>query len=101
MLNPGAFSDRENQIPLGVARYRSGQCRSARPCGVSPPDDALACAGAAAQLTDRARETAIEILERLQPDGGCEFVSAFAGVMPIVAFLTLVNLPIEEFQLGW
>lgn len=54
-----------------------------------------------AQVTDRARETAIEILERLQPDGGCEFVSAFAGVMPIVAFLTLVNLPIEEFQLGW
>lgn len=50
-----------------------------------------------ARASDRARETAIAILERLQPQGRCEFVADFAGVMPIIAFLTLIDLPADDY----
>lgn len=48
------------------------------------------------RATERARRAAIEIIEQVQPQGGCEFVRDFAGTMPIVAFLCLVNLPEED-----
>ena len=51
-----------------------------------------------AAATDRARRAAVEIIERIRPQGECEFVEDFAGTMPIVAFLTLVNLPEEDYS---
>lgn len=50
-----------------------------------------------ASATDRARRAAIEIIERIRPRGECEFVVDFAGTMPVIAFLTLVNLPEEDY----
>jgi cytochrome P450 len=43
-----------------------------------------------------ARVVAIELIEQLKPRGECEFVGDFAGNMPIVAFLTMMGLPIED-----
>ncbi|MCV5233085.1 cytochrome P450, partial [Escherichia coli] len=41
-------------------------------------------------------EVAIETIERLRPQGGCEFVEDFAKVLPIHVFLDLVDLPRED-----
>ena len=49
-----------------------------------------------AKATQRARAAAIDIIERLKPQRRCEFVGDFAGVMPIIAFLTLIELPPED-----
>lgn len=48
------------------------------------------------RATDRARHAAREIIEEIRPRGGCEFVQDFAGTMPIIAFLTLIDLPEED-----
>jgi cytochrome P450 len=48
------------------------------------------------RATDRARRAAIDIIEEIRPRGGCEFVQDFAGTMPIIAFLTLIDLPEED-----
>jgi len=50
-----------------------------------------------ARATERARAAAVEIIERLRPEGSCEFVQDFAGTMPVIAFLTLIDLPEEDY----
>lgn len=47
-------------------------------------------------LTETARATAIELIEKLAPQGHCEFVGDFAKVLPIVVFLGIVDLPSED-----
>lgn len=51
---------------------------------------------ALAEIEIKAREVAIEIIEKLRPKGHCEFVSEFAAEMPIIAFLMMVGLPLED-----
>jgi cytochrome P450 len=51
-----------------------------------------------AKASDRARDAAIALIERLRPNGGCEFVSEFSKIMPIVAFMTLVDLPLGDLD---
>lgn len=48
------------------------------------------------EVQKHARAVAIEIIEKLAPRGECEFVGDFAGNMPIVAFLTMLGLPVED-----
>lgn len=43
-----------------------------------------------------ARALAIELVEGLQPQGGCEFVTAFAQHLPIKIFMRMVDLPEED-----
>lgn len=50
-------------------------------------------------LTDTARATAIELIDKLAPQGHCEFVGDFAKVLPIVVFLGIVDLPAEDREL--
>jgi cytochrome P450 len=51
---------------------------------------------AIAALETRAREVAVEQIERLAPRGECEFVGDFARVLPIVVFLEMVDLPLGD-----
>ena len=44
-------------------------------------------------LSERARALSIEIIERLKPQGECEFVADFAAQVPMEVFLSIVNLP--------
>jgi cytochrome P450 len=44
-------------------------------------------------LSIKAREVAIELIEEIAPRGECEFVGDFAKVLPIVVFLGIVDLP--------
>jgi cytochrome P450 len=91
------FSSAESFIPRSTLPYML-------PVQLDPPDHGKfrkllmpaftpAVLGRAA---DRARRAAIEIIERVRPQGECEFVRDFSGTMPIIAFLTLINLPEED-----
>ena len=51
---------------------------------------------AVADLSPGVRDLAIELIEKLQPKGGCEFMAEFAFQLPIIVFLKLVDLPVEH-----
>jgi len=53
-------------------------------------------------LERRARTIAVELIEGLQPKGACEFVRDFAEKLPIIVFLNMMELPLEdrEYLLG-
>lgn len=42
------------------------------------------------------RRLSTELLDRIVPQGACEFVDAYAKRLPIVTFLRLVDLPLED-----
>lgn len=98
LLDHGTFSNAEPFIPKGVIPFQT-------PVQLDPPEHGpfrkllmpAFMPASLARATDRARRAAIDIIEQLQPQGRCEFVADFAGVMPIMAFLTLINLPVEDF----
>jgi cytochrome P450 len=58
---------------------------------------------AVAALEDTARHHAITAIEGFRERGSCEFISEFAGVLPIAVFLGMVDLPWEdrEMLVGW
>ena len=45
---------------------------------------------------DMVREFAIDLIEGFKGKGECEFVSEFTAVLPIVVFLTMMELPLED-----
>lgn len=48
------------------------------------------------------RAIAAELIERVRPDGGCDFIASFASVLPIRIFLKIVDLPAEDApRLKW
>ncbi len=47
-------------------------------------------------MEDKVRATAIELIEGFYAKGECEFVHEFAGELPILLFLDMVNLPRED-----
>lgn len=51
---------------------------------------------AIAAAEDMVRKFAIDLIEGFVPRGECEFVSEFTAVLPIVVFLTLMELPLED-----
>ena len=50
----------------------------------------------------QARTIAVELIESLRPKGECEFVRDFAEKLPIIVFLNMMDLPLEdrEYLLG-
>ena len=76
------------QIPLEIdppehARYRRPLMQALMPAIVG-------------ELESKVREVAVEAIERLLPQGGCEFVEDFAKVLPIHVFMEMVDLPIAD-----
>ena len=47
-------------------------------------------------MEKRVRQVATEQIEHLKSRGGCEFIGEFGHVMPIVVFLGLVDLPLDD-----
>ncbi|MGE0388098.1 MAG: cytochrome P450 [Gammaproteobacteria bacterium] len=94
LLDHGTFSSRRVFLPEGIMPFLI-------PVQFDPPEHAryrrlMAPAftpAALARATDRARRAAVECIEEIAQRGSCEFMEDFAGVMPVVAFLNLVNLP--------
>ena len=50
-------------------------------------------------VEETVRKVAIDLIERMRPKGECEFVSEFTKVLPIVVFLTMMQLPPEDRDL--
>src|SRR5262245_11108556 len=48
------------------------------------------------EVEDSVRKFAVNLIEGFLPRGECEFVSEFTKVLPIVVFLTMMQLPIED-----
>lgn len=48
------------------------------------------------ELEDSVRAVAVEAIERLKPQGECEFIEDFAKVLPIHVFLRLVDIPLDD-----
>jgi cytochrome P450 len=49
-----------------------------------------------AELRDKVRTVTRELAAKMRPNGGCEFVTEFAQIMPVVMFLGIVDLPVER-----
>lgn len=52
-----------------------------------------------AKVAEHARQLTRDIMDRLIPQGGCEFYNDFAMYMPIYAFLGLAGLPEEDWEM--
>jgi len=97
LMQPTALSSKDSFVPRGNAPLLI-------PVAIDPPDHLkyrkLLMPIFSPQMLNRAetaaRAAAIEIIEQLKPKGRCEFISQFGSVMPIVTFLTLINLPLED-----
>jgi cytochrome P450 len=50
-------------------------------------------------LEEKVRRIAIEAIEKVLPQGECEFVEDFAKVLPIHIFMDLVALPLEDIPM--
>ncbi|SCW90371.1 Cytochrome P450 [Sphingobium faniae] len=48
---------------------------------------------------DMVRKFAIDLIEGFAPRGECEFVSEFTSVLPIIVFLTMMELPLEDREM--
>ena len=53
-------------------------------------------ASAIAARENEIREFAIELIETLKPRGECDFIEEFANQLPIVMFLRIMGLPVED-----
>jgi cytochrome P450 len=49
-----------------------------------------------AHVEETVRSVAIDLINGFEPHGECEFVTEFTKVLPIVVFLTMMNLPPED-----
>lgn len=49
-----------------------------------------------AQVEDMVRQVTIDAISSFKDRGECEFVSEFTRILPIVVFLTMMGLPIED-----
>jgi cytochrome P450 len=47
-------------------------------------------------MAEQARALTIELSQGLRPRGGCDFVTDFARIMPVVMFLGIVDLPLDR-----
>lgn len=50
-------------------------------------------------IEDRARVLAISLIEGFIDNGECEFVRDFASILPLVVFLDLMNMPIDDREM--
>lgn len=56
-----------------------------------------------AGMREKARGLAIELIEKIAGQDRCELVSEFASVLPVIMFLGIVDLPLEQREefLAW
>jgi cytochrome P450 len=52
-----------------------------------------------AEVEDTVRQFTVDLIEGFQPRGECEFVTEFTKVLPIIVFLTMMGLPLEDREL--
>jgi cytochrome P450 len=48
------------------------------------------------EIEKSVRDVSVQVIEELRPRGGCEFVTDFAGIMPVIVFMHILGLPQED-----
>ncbi|MBV9996723.1 MAG: cytochrome P450 [Caulobacteraceae bacterium] len=94
------FSHRKMNIPMSDYQLAN----PALPLGADPPVSTPFRAlimpaflpAAVNRLTGTVQSVASELAEQLAPRGGCEFMTEFARILPVVVFLSMVDLPLED-----
>ena len=75
-------------LPLAVDPPNHARYRAVINPGFTPKN--------VARMRVEARDLTIELIENIRPNGGCEFLSEFARVMPVTMFLRIVDLPLDR-----
>lgn len=97
LVNPATFSNLEPFVPSGIVPHTGPSQLDAPEHGPFRKLVSLAFTPASLnQASIRARAAAVEIIARLRPQGRCDFMNDFAGVMPIITFLNLLGMPESE-----
>src|SRR5512139_4070375 len=95
--DPTRFSNLEPFVPKGIIPHTGPNQLDAPEHGPFRKLVSLAFTPASLnQASIRARAAAVEIIDRLRPQGRCDFVHDFAGIMPVVTFLNLLGMPESE-----
>lgn len=81
------------------------------PVMIDPPDHAnwrkvLAdyfSPGRVKGMADEQRELVGDLVDKLKPQGGCEFITQMARVFPSIVFLNIMGMPVDHLQdfLAW
>jgi cytochrome P450 len=50
-----------------------------------------------AKLEGSIRKLAVDLIDKIAPEGQCEFIDAIAEPLPIMIFLSIMGLPLERF----
>lgn len=92
------FSNSESFIPIrpGVLRILPVQLDPPEHNGLRKLIMPAFLPRALVGIEDEARTLAIELIEGFAARGECEFVSDFAGAMPLLVFLNMMGLPVED-----
>lgn len=93
------FSNRDIFVPQGSAPKQT-------PANIDPPEHGafrklLMPTFTPAMLTmaeDSARVAIISLIDKLKSRGGCEFVYDFSKIVPIIALMKLLNLPMDDLD---
>lgn len=95
---PDLFSNREIAVPPGsmllpmLPIQKDGEEHKVYRSIIEPAFKPKALEASAS----RARSLTIELIEAFQPHGRCEFIGDFALILPLVVFLSIVDLPQED-----
>ncbi|MDO7833488.1 cytochrome P450 [Sphingobium sp. HBC34] len=95
--DPARFSNLEPFVPKGVIPHTGPSQMDAPEHG--PFRKLVSQAFTPALLSKagvRARAAAVDIIDTLRPQGRCDFVQDFAGIMPVVTFLNLLGMSEED-----
>lgn len=85
---PKSAGEQHNMLPTTLDPPDHRHFRNLLNAGLSPR--------AVAGMRDDIRTVAIELIEALQPRGGCDFIADYAHAFPIRIFLKLVDLPVGD-----
>lgn len=95
--DPGRFSSLEPFVPKGIIPHTGPSQLDAPEHGPFRKLVSQAFTPALLKKAEiRARATAIEIIDKLRPQGRCDFQLDFAGIMPVITFLNLLGMSEED-----
>jgi cytochrome P450 len=84
------LNDRPRGVPLEYDPPEHGPLRNVLIPAFTPK--------AVAVWSAEARRLSIELIEGFKPDGGCDFIRDFAQQLPMIIFLKIVDLPLDDRQ---
>lgn len=95
--DPGRFSSLEPFVPKGIIPHTGPSQLDAPEHGPFRKLVSQAFTPVLLKKAEiRARATAIEIIDKLRPQGRCDFQLDFAGIMPVITFLNLLGMSEED-----